>query len=736
MLPGMQTKGFPKLNLWLERRLSFPGCTDRQLQGNINVFENHIFLSATGLIYTIILSVFAPWLTLYINYMIAFGSLYLISLALQLLFPKPYMVIHTCISTTMYLLTFYYIFRMGGIPTSAGLIFAGMSNVLATIPRQRTWLPISMFVLFCVLVVVLIVLEPWLQVPDQMTHISNSILYAANALILTGGALGFVLRFIRQQRKLEELEARHLKELNEFKDRFFTNITHEFRTPLTIIDGMADLARTQPQQWMDTGLQKIKTNSNILLRLVNQMLNLAKTEAGAVSVNFVRDDVNRYLAYMVERFSSEALRKKIDLKFETRVERFEMDFDPEKLMHIMTNLVSNAIKYTPEGGKVEISTSVTDNEKMFSISVRDTGIGIGSEHLDHLFDRFYRVEHQLTAGGTGIGLALTKEMVQLLQGTISVESIMGQGSQFTVRLPVTRTAALSEIPESAALINITEDQLPDDISCNEYTDTRQLREQSLPLTAESPDRLPLLLIVEDSPDVVMYLQAILRYEYRSEVAENGDIGLKKALDNIPDIILSDVMMPVMDGIEMLEKVKNDIRTSHIPVVMLTAKADFDSRLAGLERGADAYLAKPVDERELHIQLKNLINVRKRLHERYASLEKLPDTSDKSIQKEDGFMLKVRQVLEANLMEDEFSIALLCKELSISHAQLYKKFKSVCDRTLADYFKSLRLYKARELLLKTGLNVKEITYMVGFKNISHFSREFSHEFGKSPREIRR
>jgi YesN/AraC family two-component response regulator len=235
---------------------------------------------------------------------------------------------------------------------------------------------------------------------------------------------------------------------------------------------------------------------------------------------------------------------------------------------------------------------------------------------------------------------------------------------------------------------------------------------------------------------VLYLQAILKYEYRIEVAGNGSIGLEKALEIVPDIILSDVMMPVMDGIELLEKVKNDIRTSHIPVVMLTAKADIDSRLTGLERGADAYLAKPVDERELHVQLKNLVDLRKKLYERYSSLGKIPETTDKFLKKEDEFILRIRRILESNLGDDEFGIARLCDEMAVSHAQLYRKFKSLSNTTIGDYFKSLRLHKARELLLSTDLNVSEVTYIVGFKNISHFSREFTHEFGKSPSEFRK
>ena len=732
----MQSRELHRMKLWLEKKLSYPGCTNKQLQGNITAFENHIFLATYALTFSIILSIFTPQLTIYIHYAILFGILYTISIFLQLVFPRRHLVIHAFISSTMHLLTFYYIMRLGGIPTSGGLIFAGISNVLATIPRQRTWLPITMFSLYCVLVVLLVVLKPWLHVPDQMTPFFNSSLYMLQSIFLTGAALVFVLQFIRQQQKLEELEAGHLKEINEFKDRFFTNITHEFRTPLTIIKGMTDLIRAQPQQWMRTGLQKIETNSDILLRLVNQMLNLARTETGAISLNFVRRDVNNYLAYIVDLFQSEAIRRRIVLRFVSAGDTFDMDFDPEKLMHIITNLVSNALKYTNEGGRVYVSTSVMDNGKTFSIRVKDTGIGIEREHLDHLFNRFYRIEHQLSPGGTGIGLALTKEMVLLLYGTISVESTKGVGSEFTVLLPITRNVPLSDITEVADLIKITDYQYEKVSPPGEPLYPGQSPKELLHVEAVSQTELPLLLIVEDNSDVVLYLQAILKNEYRIEVAGNGDIGIKKSLEIIPDIIMSDVMMPVMDGIELLEKAKNDIRTSHIPVVMLSAKADIDSRLAGLERGADAYLAKPFDEKELRIQLRNLVNQRKMLHDRYALPEKVPETSDKFLKKEDDFMKKIKNVLEANLRDDEFGISNLCRELAVSRSQLYRKFKFLCNKTIADYFKSMRLIKAKELLLTTNLNVTEVTFSVGFKSISYFSREFTHEFGIPPSEFRK
>ncbi|MBG0861078.1 MAG: response regulator [Bacteroidales bacterium] len=528
--------------------------------------------------------------------------------------------------------------------------------------------------------------------------------------------LVLVLYFIRQQRRFEELETKHLKEINEMKDRLFTNITHEFRTPLTVIQGMADLIRTEPEQWAEAGTQKIKTNSNILLRMVNQMLGMAKIDAGAMKVNLVCRDINKYLAYLVELFESEALRKKIDLKFKSAADPFEMDFDTDKLMHIITNLVSNALKFTPERGRVEISTSVPGEGKLFAISVRDSGIGIEKEHLDHLFDRFYQVDSSVSSGGIGLGLAFTKEMVELLKGSISVQSIPGSGTEFTITLPVTRNAPAGDMQESF----------------------QQLQSPAEPgsVGEDEPAEAPLLLIVEDNHDVVQYLHAILKTEYKVEVAENGQTGIRKALELIPDIILSDVMMPLIDGIELLERVKSDFRTSHIPVVMLTAKADIDSRLAGLERGADAYIAKPFDEKELHIQLRNLVELRKKLHERYASLAGLPETSDKSLIKEDEFMMKVRHVLETNLKEDEFGISHLCSELAVSRTQLYRKFKTLSNKTIGDYFKFLRLYKAKELLLTTDLNITEVTYSVGFKSISYFSREFAREFGQSPSEFRK
>jgi DNA-binding response OmpR family regulator len=365
---------------------------------------------------------------------------------------------------------------------------------------------------------------------------------------------------------------------------------------------------------------------------------------------------------------------------------------------------------------------------LFTIKVQDNGPGIPPEHLLKIFDRFYTIveNNKNPESGMGLGLALTRELVKLLGGTIIAESTPGSGSTFTVQLPVTNNApikemsALSDAQEKISLIRTT---IP--IKKSKAADYQGSKHEK-----------PILLIVEDSFDLVDYLSAILKNDFHLETAQNGNEGLQKAFDCIPDIILSDVMMPEMDGITMLGKLKSDQRTSHIPVVMLTAKADIASKLEGLERGADDYLAKPFNEAELQVRLKNLIDLRKMLQQRYASMEPLPKTDDKAVIIEDTFMMKVRSIMEAHLDNDQFGIRELCLEIGMSRAQLYRKFKSLTDTTVNDYLMNFRLFKAKELLLNSGLNVSEVAYETGFKNLSHFSRSFKESFGVTPGSIRK
>lgn len=719
---------FQKILAWVERLNDYPGCDRKELNVRLQLWISTAYALLHVLILTPTFLIFAPEA---LKVLIGYGYFLAITLTTSLILTprlrKSYR-LATAIQLFILLVgTFITILHLGGIATSGGLIVVCLAVVFSSVPLQDSRISLTLFLIYMVIVVISGLFISIFSTPAPLTPTINSILFMINTLSMSGMALFLILSFFAQQRKLEGLESEKMKELNEAKNKLFTNITHEFRTPLTVIQGMADLIDKNPDEWLVEGTTKIKENSNILLKLVNQMLDLAKIETGVMQLRMVQSDIHAYIGYVTELFRSVADTRGIRLSYHPSENSLMMDFDPDKLLHILSNLLSNALKFTPEGGTVIVSASVNDAKQLLTIRVADSGIGILPEHLPHIFDRFYQIENgPNNPNGTGLGLALAKEMTEMLGGSISVESQPDVGTSFVVELPVRHNAP----SESLSGIRTNKEQVTSLLSFKNNT-------KPVPgKTIVGNKALPLLLIVEDSYDVSQYLTAILKDEYQIEHAENGKLGLENALDRIPDIILSDVMMPEMDGISLLETVKNDIRTSHIPVVLLTAKADVDSRLSGLEHGADAYLAKPFDEKELHIVLKNLVEIRKKLYERYSSPENFPLLPEPGYQMEDKFVGKVKQVLEDNLDDDEFGIAQLCSELAVSHTQLYRKFKSVSNKTIAEYFKSLRLYKAKTLLSTTPMNVTEVAFAAGFKNLSYFSREFSSAFGMSPNGFRR
>jgi len=604
------------------------------------------------------------------------------------------------------------------------------SFVFFSLFGQKAWITLELMLVFISGVIISVLLQPILNYTPIIPSSVNLIFFVGNILLFSIILLVFLFYSIRKSIEMEQVEANRLKELDEVKTKLFTNITHEFRTPLTIILGMASLVKEKPGEWLETGTEKIRNNSQNLLHLVNQMLDLSKLESGAMPLHIFQQDIILQLRYLLESFRSMALSRNIRLRFIPESDHFLMDYDADKMMHIVTNLISNALKYIQDGGSVLLTTGLlpTNESNEFLIRIKDDGPGIPAEHLPFIFDRFYRIEGNVTQyeNGSGLGLALTKELVKLMKGNISVESKPGKGTIFIVQIPVTNQAPLKEMAGFSDVKDKISAFLPS---------LKKVQEKPEVDVKDENDR-PILLVVEDSPDLVEYLSAILGNEYHLEIASNGREGLQKAMEYIPDIILSDVMMPEMDGIAMLEKLKTDQRTSHIPVVMLTAKADIASKLIGLERGADDYLAKPFNEDELHIRLKKLIELRKVLRQRYASMETLPKTDDKAIKIEDAFMLKIRSIMEAHLDNDQFGIQQLCKEIGMSRAQLYRKFKSLTDKTVNDYLINFRLFKAKEMLLNSDLNVSEVAYEVGFKNLSHFSRAFREAFGLNPSGVRK
>ncbi len=533
-------------------------------------------------------------------------------------------------------------------------------------------------------------------------------------VLLAFGAGQRILLLRRQETELEKT-----KEIDELKTKFYTNITHEFRTPLTVIQGITEQIKGHENE-----KAFINRNSQQLLNLVNNMLDLSKIEAGKLTLNLVHGDILSYLRYVTESFHSLALNQKINLNFYANEEVIDMDYDPEKILQVLSNLISNAIKFTPEYGKVLVRAEVQSGEtfevfktsEVLSLTVKDTGIGIAADQLPHIFDRFYRPADSHTEG-TGIGLALTKELVELMEGEISVESRVGEGSVFTVVLPIRKT--LDKKVGSNFKVLPTLSTLA--------TSKQQIDSEPITTTQERP----ILLIVEDNLDVMHYLSACLKDHYQLQYARNGREGIEKALEVIPDIIISDVMMPEKDGFELCATLKQNERTSHIPIILLTAKADMESKLEGLEYGADAYLTKPFHRRELDVRLQKLLELRRKLRTKYnqPSFE-----TEISTQREDVFVAKVRQVVLENLDDETFGVEELAAAVNFSAAHVYRKLKALTGKSTSHFIRQIRLQEAYKMLHITNNSVSEIAYAVGFKEVSYFSRLFSKHYGKTASEV--
>lgn len=552
---------------------------------------------------------------------------------------------------------------------------------------------------------------------------------------------------IETERQLEE-EARERERLNEmdaFKSRFFTNITHEFRTPLTVVLGITGQLQSQLQTWAKDDAQQgvsgklslIKRNGENLLRLINQILDLAKLESNALKMNYVKGDVLAFLRYIAESMHSMANAQNIMLRVESApglLGQVIMDYDPEYLSHIVQNLLSNAIKFTPSGGRVMLRLAVEPEEAGKAsalLTVADTGVGIAQADLPFVFDRFFQARNQehSKSGGAGIGLALTKELVRTMGGEISVESHEGRGTTFFVRLPITQNAQASD--QSMVLAPAP---LPS---------TFPLKGRTTAPTAHSDER-PTVLVLEDNPDVVEYLTASLAPYYTLDFAYNGRAGIEKALETIPDLIISDVMMPEKDGFEVCDTLKRDEKSSHIPIVMLTARADVESRLAGLRRGADAYLAKPFLEEELLIVTENLLELRRKLQSKYAksALGDVPTGENASKEVagvedvENVFLKKAIAHIAAKIDDAEFGNEELARKMLMSESQLHRKIKALTQQSLSIFIRSVRLRQGRTLLETTNLSISEVAYAVGYTDPAYFSRTFSAEFGFPPTSIRK
>ncbi|MBT1701587.1 response regulator [Fulvivirgaceae bacterium PWU4] len=530
---------------------------------------------------------------------------------------------------------------------------------------------------------------------------------------------------------LEHLEKVKQHELHQAKLNFFTNIAHEIRTPVTLMAGPLDhVMENHPH---DAVLRKelmlVKTNSDRLMRLLNQLLDFQKQETGNVKLKVSKGDITAFIREMIYSFREYAESRNVSLQFKTETEPIYLWFDRDELSKVFFNLLVNALKYTPGGGHVNILVSCQGEDTgtpSVQIIIEDNGLGIAAEHLEKIFHRFYQAENTgIQEAGFGIGLALTKGIIDLHRGSIKVESREATPSlsgftRFTITLPATnehfgKEQILSE-PESDGLM----------LAVDDVTD-----ETAVAKDKKETGEKPLILLVEDNEDIRRYIRDILLPSYDVIESTNGFDGYEIAAERLPNLIVSDVMMPRMNGIDLVRKLKTDMRTNHIPVILLTARGTLNHQVEGLEIGADDYLTKPFNTSLLTIKIKNHLQVREKLKEKYSRIVTLQPQHQEVQDPDDRFLQRLMTILEENIMDADFNVSGLVKEIGMSRPVLFRKTKMLTGLSVIDLIRNVRLKKAEMLLRQKKLSISEVAFTVGFSDPKYFSKSFRNQFGKPP-----
>ncbi|MBE0661435.1 MAG: response regulator [Bacteroidales bacterium] len=534
---------------------------------------------------------------------------------------------------------------------------------------------------------------------------------------------------LRNQLKLEKVTTDSLRNLDQLKSHFFANISHEFRTPLTLILGQIESVMTSGIDTKEKGkLQVANRNAKRLLTLINELLDLSKLEAGSMELAATRQNIVTFLKSLFYSFESLAASKQIELGFESEADYIPVSYDPDKMEKVFYNLMSNAIKFTPENGMINVTLGIEQNDRVL-IRVKDTGIGIPEDRLPHIFDRFYQVDTSSTREyeGTGIGLALTKELVELHNGKIRVNSREGKGTEFIISLPYDSNG--SEKREAAK--HSTEEVFS--INMGDTHRATELINDPGHTELNGNDSREIILLVEDNADIRNYIREQLEVNYLVTEASDGEVGIKMAQDNIPDLIISDVMMPKMDGYQFCKAIRADEKTSHIPIIMLTARAGIDDKIEGLETGVDTYLTKPFNARELKANVKNLILQRIQLRKRFSKSTVIRPSEVSAVSVDQAFLEKIMNTIETHFEDEQFSVESLADHVNMSVSQLNRKLNALIDQPPGQLIRSLRLQRAADLLAQKAGSVSEICYKVGFNDNAYFSRAFKKQFGCSPSE---
>lgn len=570
--------------------------------------------------------------------------------------------------------------------------------------------------------------------------LQRNMMFGLIALVLI--ILIFVFWGYRNKQKLNK----KLKDLNKTKSRFFANISHEFRTPLTLLLGPIEKLMNNAKQDEKEMIGMMHRNATRLLFLDNQLLNLSKLEAGKLCLQVSQAEMTQALKGMVTSFLSFAEKKKIDFTYIFPDQDIPAFFDQDKLEKIVYNLLSNALKFTPESGQVIFELSVVSNNKrkelppkirkipgqLVCISVKDTGPGIAIDHLPNIFDRFYQVDSRQNRSfeGTGLGLSLSKELVELHHGKIKVESELGKGCTFKVYLPIDKKAF--RLPEITNYQNASHE-------VSTYTANIQTEDQIIISDSETSseafesDEQIRVLLVEDNPDMRLYIRDCFSKQFHILEAANGILGFEAAIAEIPDIIVSDLMMPKMDGIELCYKLKTDERTSHIPIILLTALSSVEDRIRGIETGADDYMAKPFNRRELLARVQNLIDKRKLLRERFGKEVKIQAKDIAVTSADEKFLNKLISFIENNIADPDLNVDSLIEEINLSRSQLHRKLKALTGLSSTEFVRNIRLKRAAQLLEQHHGTIAETVYAVGFSSLSYFSKCFQKQFSMTPKE---
>lgn len=539
------------------------------------------------------------------------------------------------------------------------------------------------------------------------------------------------LAILEQRDQLVEV-SKQLEEATQAKLGFFTNISHEFRTPLTLIKGPLE-NMMQSEQFTNEQLNQFKLmhrNTIRLLRLVNQLMDFRKLENKKMELAAAENDLLSFLLETKESFASLASSRHIEFSIVCPEKQMKVWFDRDKMDKVLFNILSNAFKFTSDGGQITILVNKVVpllpgiHSEEVKIEIKDTGIGIAEKHLNRIFDRFYQAGKSHAVKGTGLGLNLSKEFIEMHRGRISVESTEGKGTSFIIYLPLGNKHLLKDemmVEDTEQQPNLDNQILTSDLAIDE-----------IPLEmGEVNHNKPILLVVEDVSDVREFIRASLGNTYHIIEAKNGKEGVDKALEEEPDLIISDVMMPVMDGLELTRQLKTDMKTCHIPIILLTAKAALEHKLEGLEEGADSYIPKPFNSRHLQIRVKKLLELRTKIREHYKVQLDFREKEGDLNRLDKKFLAKLTQIVEQNIGNEDISVDELGQRLGISRVHLYRKIKKLTDMSVSEFVTSVKLRKSLELLRNSGQTIAEIAYEVGFSSPSYFTRCFKDQFKMSP-----